>query len=138
MEQMRPVVIRGEQGEPPPGPPTPGMDRRQLFAQDDRWAGWVRTDPGVAGGWHHHGDCDSYIYMLRGAITIEYGPGGREQVTVGAGDFIFNPRGMVHREITAPGEAAELFVLRVGPGPQNINVDGPDPESPGAPTWPTA
>ncbi|HEX5827774.1 MAG TPA: hypothetical protein VFY23_09660 [Candidatus Limnocylindrales bacterium] len=45
-----------------------------------------------------------------------------------AGDFIFNPARMVHREITAPGEQAEFFVVRVGSGPQNVNVDGPDPD----------
>jgi uncharacterized RmlC-like cupin family protein len=64
--------------------------------------------------------------MLRGRITIEYGPGGREQVIAAAGDFVFNPARMVHREITAPDEPAELFVVRVGTGPQNVNVDGPD------------
>jgi len=47
-------------------------------------------------------------------------------VTAMAGDFIFNPAGMVHREITAPDEPADLFVVRVGTGPQNVNVDGPD------------
>jgi hypothetical protein len=33
---------------------------------------------------------------------------------------------MVHREITAPEEPAELFVVRIGTGPQNVNVDSPD------------
>jgi uncharacterized RmlC-like cupin family protein len=102
------------------------MDRRQLLDHADCWVGWVRTDAGLAGGWHHHGARDSYIYVLRGRVTIEYGPGGREQVTAVAGDFIFNPARMVHREITAPDDPAELFVVRVGTGPQNVNVDAPD------------
>ena len=59
-------------------------------------------------------------------MTIEYGPAGRQQATAAAGDFIFNPARMVHREITGPDEPAEFFVVRVGPGPQNVNVDGPD------------
>lgn len=106
------------------------MDRRQLLDRgDDRWVGWVRTEAALAGGWHHHGDRDSYIYVLRGALAIEFGPGGRERIEAGAGDFIFNPARMVHREITAPGDPAELFVVRVGPGPQNVNVDGTDPEA---------
>jgi uncharacterized RmlC-like cupin family protein len=100
------------------------MDRRQLLDHDDCWVGWVRTDAGLAGGWHHHGARDSYIYVLRGSVTIEWGDAGREQVTAVAGDFIFNSAGMVHREITAPGEPADLFVVRVGTGPQNFNVDG--------------
>jgi uncharacterized RmlC-like cupin family protein len=102
------------------------MDRRQLLDQEDHWVGWVQTEAGLAGGWHHHGERDSYIYVLRGAVTIEYGPGGREQLHAAAGDFIFNPARMVHREISGPHEPAEFFVVRVGTGPQNVNVDGPE------------
>jgi len=131
MEQARPIVVRSDEGAPPPGPPTPGMDRRQLFDHEDRWVGWVRTDAGLAGGWHHHGARDSYIHVRRGRVTIEYGPTGREQVTAVAGDFIFNPARMVHREITAPDDPAEFFVVRVGTGPQNVNVDGPDADPDG-------
>lgn len=127
----RAIVVRPGDGTPAPGPATAGMDRRQLLDHEDRWIGWVRTDAGIAGGWHHHGDRDSYVYILRGAVTIEYGPGGRDRIMATAGDLIFNPRGLVHREITGPGEPAELLVVRIGPGPLNINVDGPDPHSPG-------
>lgn len=126
MDQARPIVVRADEAAAPPGPPTPGMERRQLLERDEYWVGWVRTDAGLAGGWHHHGERDSYIYVLRGAVTIEYGPGGRERVTAVAGDFIFNPARIVHREITAPNEPAEMFVVRVGTGPQNVNVDAPD------------
>lgn len=126
MDRGRPVILHGPDAAPAPGPRTPGMDRRQLLDDGDRWVGWVRTDAGTAGGWHHHGDRDSYIFVLRGTMTIEYGPGGHERVTAGPGDFVFNPGGMVHREITGPGEPAELFVVRVGTGPQTINADGPD------------
>ena len=102
------------------------MDRRQLVDEGDRWIGWVQTDVGLAGGWHHHGERDSYIYMLRGAITIEFGPGGTESVVARAGDLVFNPAGLVHREVTGNDGPAELLVVRIGPGPQNVNVDGPD------------
>jgi uncharacterized RmlC-like cupin family protein len=126
MEEARPIVVRADAAVQPPGPATPGMDRRQVFDREDCWVGWVQTDAGLAGGWHHHGDRDSYIYVLRGAITIEYGDAGGEQLTATAGDFIFNPARVVHREITGPDEPAEMFVVRVGTGPQNVNVDGPD------------
>ena len=108
------------------------MDRRQVFDHQDRWVGWVRTDAGLAGGWHHHGQRDSYIYVLRGRVRIEYGPAGRDEVTAVAGDFIFNPALMVHREITATDEPAEFFFVRVGTGPQNVNVDGPDADPDGS------
>ena len=121
-----PIVVRP--GEARPAPATPGMERRELFDRDGRWAGWIRTDAGVAGGWHHHGDHDSYIYVLRGALRIDYGPGGRERVEATAGDFIFNPAGIVHRETTSPEGDVEAFVVRVGDGPQLVNVEAPDPE----------
>jgi uncharacterized RmlC-like cupin family protein len=103
------------------------MERRQIRDDPTTWVGWVQAEAGLAGGWHHHGDRDSYIYVLSGGVRIEYGPAGGEQVTAAAGDFIFNPARMVHREITDPDAAAEFFVVRVGTGPQNVNVDGPDP-----------
>jgi uncharacterized RmlC-like cupin family protein len=130
----RPIVVRADAAAPAPGPATPGMERRQLLDHGDRWVGWVRTDAGMAGGWHHHGERDSYIWVLRGSVTIEFGPGGREHVTAVAGDFIFNPARMVHREITAPGDPAELFLVRVGPGPLNVNVHGPDRDAGGSQT----
>jgi len=126
MDQLRPAVMHATDGEVASGPPTPGMERRQLMEHGNAWVGWVRTEAGLAGGWHHHGDRDSYVYVLGGSVTIDYGPGGQEQVRATAGDLIFNPARMVHRETTA-GEAAEFFVVRVGSGPQTVNVDGPDP-----------
>ena len=82
------MVVRPDEGALAPGPPTPGMDRRQLLDHEDCWVGWVRTDAGLAGGWHHHGDRDSYIYVLRGRVRIEYGPAGRDEGTAAAGDFV--------------------------------------------------
>jgi uncharacterized RmlC-like cupin family protein len=129
MEHDRPVVVRAGEGTAPPGGQTAGMHRLELMDDRDRWVGWVSTDAGLAGGWHTHGDRDSYIYVLRGRVAIEFGPGGRDRVEAAAGDFIFNPARMVHREITGPDEPAEFFVVRVGTGPQNVNVEGPDPAS---------
>lgn len=128
MDLLRPIVVRATDGGLAPGPPTPGMERRQLMDEGDAWVGWVRAEAGLAGGWHHHGDRDSYIYVLSGDVTIGFGPGGRDEVKAMAGDFIFTPARMVHREITASGGPAEFFVVRVGTGPQNVNVAGPDPD----------
>lgn len=127
MDRREPRVIRPAETPAAPAAASPGMERRPLIEHDDRWVGWVRTDIGLAGGWHHHGDRDSYIYVISGDVTIEYGPGGRSAVRARAGDFIFNPARMVHREVTGPEAPAEFFVVRIGHGPQNVNVDGPDP-----------
>lgn len=104
------------------------MDRHQVFAGDDRWLGWVRTIPAMEGGWHHHGEHDSYIYVLRGTLYIDSGPGGRDRVTGGANDVIFVPKRTVHREVTPAGEPTDVFVVRYGSGPPNFNVDSADPE----------
>jgi uncharacterized RmlC-like cupin family protein len=103
------------------------MDRRQLFDGDDRWIGWLRTEPELAGGWHTHGKRDSYVVVVAGTIHIDFGPGGRERVTAGPGDLVVNPAGLVHREVT-DREPVEAVVIRIGPGSLTENVDGPDPE----------
>jgi uncharacterized RmlC-like cupin family protein len=104
------------------------MIREVAFAGDDRWVGFVSSEPGVRSGWHHHGATDTYFYVLRGAIELEFGPGGRERLAIGAGDFAHVPRGLIHREGTTPNEPGELILVRIGPGAPVVNVEGPEPE----------
>lgn len=101
------------------------MDRREIVEQDGTWIGWVQTDAGFAGGWHHHGDRDSFIYMISGDMTLEFGSGGGDSLVAGPGDVVVVPQRTIHREIT-PGSSARAIVVRIGPGPQNFNVDGPE------------
>ena len=112
-------------GDRTPGPATPGMDRQQAFAGDDLWAGFVRTDAGMVSGWHHHGDYESVIYVLTGALRMEFGPGGADVVEARPGDFVRVPRGAVHREGNPSAEPAEIVVVRAGRGESTYNVDGP-------------
>lgn len=123
--RSRAIVVTPDEARP--GPATPGMERRALHEGPGTWAGWVRTDAGVSSGWHHHGGNDSYIYVLKGTLTIDFGPGGRDSVTARAGDFIFNPAQLVHRETTGADGQAEAFVVRVGDGPQLVNLEEPEP-----------
>ena len=127
MSSERPAVVRADERRVAAGPATPGMVREVAFSGDDRWVGHVRTDAGVAGGWHHHGTTESYFYVLRGTIEVEFGPGGEERITAGAGDFVHVPPGVVHREITTGDEPGELILVRFGPGAPVTHVDGPDP-----------
>jgi len=106
-----------------PGPPTPGMERLQAYAGDDRWIGHVRSDPGVLSGWHHHGDHDTYFYVLSGAAHIDLE--GDETFEVLAGDFAHIPAGTIHREGPLGEGAFEAIVIRIGTGPQVFEV--PDP-----------
>lgn len=107
------------------GDPTPGMVREQAIALDALWSGFVSTEPGMVSGWHHHGDHDTSVYILEGAMRMEFGPGGTAVVDAGPGDFVHVPKGVVHREGN-PGETTTLAVVtRAGHGPVTINVDGP-------------
>jgi hypothetical protein len=106
-------IVHADDAPPPPGPATAGMDRRLLHEEGDRWIGWVRVEPGVESGW-------------RGRMRIEFGPGGSEAVEGEPGDFIVVPRQTVHREVVGPDGPTDGFVVRIGPGPQVVNVDGPE------------
>lgn len=78
------------------GVPTPGMIREEAVATDRMWAGLARTEVGMASGWHHHGGYESTIYVLSGALRMEFGPGGTEVLEAGPGDFLYVAPGAVH------------------------------------------
>jgi uncharacterized RmlC-like cupin family protein len=119
-----PVVVSAAMRESLSGQQTSGIVREQAFAGGDRWVGFVTSDPGAWSGWHHHGETDTYFYVLRGGIEFEYGSEGAT-IAVDAGDFCHVPKGLVHRERPRPGARAELVLVRVGSGPTVVNVEGP-------------
>ncbi len=121
---VRPSVVTPADLLEPPEQQTPSIRRRQAFAADDRWVGFVTTAPGEWSGWHHHGETDTYLHVLSGGLDFEFGA-EREHIHVGPGDFAHMPRGVVHRERTAPGEPGEIILVRIGSGPAVFNVDGP-------------
>lgn len=59
---------------------TSGMIREQAVSDEGVWVGEVRTTAQRPSGWHHHGDYDTYIYVMAGEIRFESGPGGRHIV----------------------------------------------------------
>ena len=118
------VVTRGERTA---GPSTPGMERQQAFATDGMWSGLVRTEAGMRSGWHHHGEYETTIYVLTGALRMEFGPDGSTTVEAVPGDFVYVPKGAVHRESNPSADPADLVVVRAGRGESTINVDGPPP-----------
>ena len=121
----RPFVVHP--AEAVPGPATPGMVRHQIHADRDRWIGWVQTDPGLAGGWHHHAANDTYVYVLRATLSVDFGPGGSDSIEGRPGDFLCIPAHTAHRDRTPPDEPVEALVVRIGGDPQVVNLDGPDP-----------
>jgi uncharacterized RmlC-like cupin family protein len=99
--------------------------REQAIARDSLWSGLVRTEPGVASGWHHHGDHETSVYIIEGTVRIEFGPGGGQAADAGPGDFVHIPKRVVHRESNPGPTPSQEVVTRSGTGPLTINVDGP-------------
>ena len=106
--------------------PTPGMRRQLAFEAPGLWAGLVRTEPGGASGWHHHGDHETSLYVVEGSMRLEFGAGGAERLDAGPGSFLHVPAHTVHRE-SNPGETTSTAIIaRAGTGVPTVNVDGPD------------
>ncbi len=125
MAERQEQILVVTPGDRKPGPSTPGMDRQQAFATEGMWSGFARTDAGMVSGWHHHGEYETTIYVLTGALRMEFGPNGSKTVEAGPGDFVYVPKGVVHRESNGSAVPADLVVVRAGRGESTINVDGP-------------
>ncbi|HEY6101665.1 MAG TPA: cupin domain-containing protein [bacterium] len=111
----------------PGAPGSPGITRHMAFQGEGFLVVRSRADPGVLSGWHHHGDHDVYGYMVSGVARFEGGPGGRDAVSVGPGDFFYVPARTVHRDVNPSAtEGQEVILFLRGGGPMVVNVDGPD------------
>jgi uncharacterized RmlC-like cupin family protein len=108
------------------GPPTPGMTREQAIQTEGMWAGFVTTEAGMVSGWHHHGSYESSIYVLSGALRMEFGRDGKGSFDASPGDFVFVGKQLVHRESNPSTEPAAIVVVRAGEGEPVVNVDGPE------------
>jgi uncharacterized RmlC-like cupin family protein len=125
--QRRPVRRIGE-ADLVRADPTPGMQRRRAFEAPGLWAGLVDTAPGATSGWHHHGEHETSLFVVRGRMRLEFGPGGLDVLEAGPGEFVHVPAGAVHRESNPGGETSTAVIARAGSGPPTVNVDGPPPE----------
>ena len=105
---------------------TKGMHREELTATPNAWVGMVSTESGFVSGWHHHGDFETFIYVISGEIKMEFGKDGKESCLAGPGEVLYVPKETVHRESNPSSEKQLLFGVRVGSGDPVFNVDKPD------------
>ena len=89
----------------------------------------VTTAPGGRTRIHHHGPCETSIYIQSGVARYTWGPTGLEHtMDAGAGDFVYIPAGEIHVEENA-SEAEPLVVVLTRNCPDSHVVymdDGPD------------
>lgn len=105
---------------------TEGMLREELVATPDAWVGMVSTESGFVSGWHHHGDFETFIYVISGEIKMEFGKDGKEHCIAKPGEVLHVPKETVHRESNPSSEKQLLFGVRVGRGAPVFNVDSPE------------
>jgi uncharacterized RmlC-like cupin family protein len=105
---------------------TPGMVREQAISTNLVWGGLVRTEPEMMSGWHHHGEYETTIYVVSGRVRFEFGLHGNDLIDAEPGDFVFVPKGAIHRESNPAETESQLVVVRAGTGEAVINVEGPD------------
>ena len=124
-------VIRPEQRDNSTAQTT-GMTRQagvseELVGATTIWSGYVKTPPGTASGVHHHGDCETAIYVLSGHVRFSWGPMLEHHADVQAGDFLYVPPMEVHMEENLSAiEPLELIVSR---GCTQMLVENvPDPQ----------
>lgn len=125
MEGQRIRVIRPDQLQSPPEAQTAGMTRQLAVATEEALVGLVRTAPDMVSGWHHHGEYETYAYVVSGRGSFEFGPAGTESIDAGQGDFIHIPARLVHRESNPGNEESLMVLFRTGHGEPLFNVKEP-------------
>ena len=78
----------------------------------------VTTAPGGKTRIHHHGECETSIFILSGRARYTWGPTGLEHaMNADAGDFVYIPAGEIHVEENASeGEPLVVVLTRNCPG----------------------
>jgi uncharacterized RmlC-like cupin family protein len=86
----------------------------------------VTTAPSAKTRIHHHGPCETSIYILSGHARYTFGPTGLEDAfDAQAGDFVYIPAGEVHVEENASATEPLVVVLsRNCPDSHVVYLDG--------------
>ncbi len=108
-----------------------GMERsiaisRPTVGSDRLYSSIVSTAPGDKTRVHHHGDCETSIYILSGRARYTWGPTGLEhEMSAEAGDFMYIPAGEIHVEENASTTEPLVVVLtRNCPDSHVVYLDG--------------
>lgn len=129
IEEKAPSVVRRGDRRPATGLPI-GSSGEEAFHDAAAWIGVLELEPGAASGWHHHGEWDSYAYVLDGVLRWEFGVRGDEAIEVAAGDVARMPARLVHRDVSAGEQTLRLVLFRTGHGELTIDVPGPSAAAP--------
>jgi uncharacterized RmlC-like cupin family protein len=86
---------------------------RSLVGADRIWVGYVELPPGMSSTPHHHGECESAIYVISGRARFRTGEGFEQVDTAGPGDFVWVPPHQPHiEENVSQAEPVRMVVAR--------------------------
>jgi uncharacterized RmlC-like cupin family protein len=94
------------------------------------WSGYMKTAPGLVSGAHHHGDCESTLYVLSGRARFFWGDRLQHSIDVGPGDFIYVPPNEIHLEQNLSDTEPVEFIVSRG-CTEMLVVNVPDPRRAG-------
>jgi uncharacterized RmlC-like cupin family protein len=99
---------------------------RALVGAERIWVGYVELPPGLASGPHHHGECESAIYVIAGEARFRTGPGFESVEAAGPGDFVWVPPNVPHIEENASAtEPVRMVVARSTQETLVYNLEAP-------------
>jgi uncharacterized RmlC-like cupin family protein len=102
---------------------------RPTVGSERLYSAIVTTAPGAKTRIHHHGDCETSIFIVSGVARYTWGPTGLERhMQAVAGDFVYIPAGEIHVEENASATEPLVVVLsRNCPDSHVVYMDdGPD------------
>jgi uncharacterized RmlC-like cupin family protein len=109
-----------------------GMERAQAVSKRtagarNLYSSIVTTAPGEKTRIHHHGPCETSIYVLSGRARYTFGRSGLEETfEAAAGDFVYIPADEIHVEENASNEEPLVVLLtRNCPDSFVVYVDEP-------------
>ena len=86
----------------------------------------VITVPGGKTDVHHHAECETSIYILKGSARYRFGEKLEHVLPAGEGDFVYIPAHAIHTEENlSDREELHVLVTRNCPGPKTIVVPHP-------------
>jgi uncharacterized RmlC-like cupin family protein len=99
---------------------------RSTVGSERLYSSIVTTAPRGRTRIHHHGECETSIYIVSGVARYTWGPTGVEhEMDARAGDFVYIPAGEIHVEENASAKEPLVVVLsRNCPDSHVVYVDG--------------
>jgi uncharacterized RmlC-like cupin family protein len=84
-----------------------------LVGAEKIWVGYVELPAGMKSAPHHHGECESVIFVISGVARLLTGNDWQVVEVARAGDFVWVPPHVMHVEANASqSEPVRMVVAR--------------------------